>query len=107
MHASSGEVTKNSKVFENRQNAFYFDIELDNILSRLSLEDIMNRLSPEYYQFWQLHLLANERDVNLIKELSDFSNSLAHESRGLDQEKVFSLKINSLAICNFCNVAYL
>ena len=70
MHASPGEVTKNSKVFENRQNAFYFDIELDNILSRLSLEDIMNSLSLKYYQFWQLHLRCkfDQRIIRLFQQ---------------------------------------
>ena len=71
--ATTAENTENSLVSEERDTRdFDFDAELDDLLSRLDLEDFLNSNSPEYFHFWNL------LECELADEQSDLSDFLSH-----------------------------
>ena len=71
--ATTAENTENSLVCEERDTRdFDFDAELDDLLSRLDLEDFLNSNSQEYFHFWKL------LECELADEQSDLSDFLSH-----------------------------
>ena len=77
---SVAESTQNQSTQDSRNCQFYFDEELDKILSNLNLKGYYNSSSPNSYQVWPL--LSQERE-NLDQDSpeADFISPLAFKSK--------------------------